>query len=145
VKPNLMGIPAEFRPLLLPDEGCRFLYPDYAQQEPGIAGWLTGDAALLHDFASGDVYTNLGQRMGIVTPEMSPDQVRSIRNRVLKELMLSIIYGKSVFGIARDRQCSLHEAQLHFEQFRRTYPCLFAWLMQYVATSLQKGWAQNVI
>lgn len=31
VKPNLMGMPGELRPLLLPDEGCVFIHFDYSQ------------------------------------------------------------------------------------------------------------------
>jgi DNA polymerase I-like protein with 3'-5' exonuclease and polymerase domains len=67
--PNLTGIPGELRPLLLPDEGCKFLHFDYSQQEPGVAGWLSRDPALIQDFTHGDVYVNLGLRMGLVHKE----------------------------------------------------------------------------
>src|SRR5262249_25414212 len=76
VRPNLGGIPGELRPLLLPDEGCHWLYFDYSQQEPGVAAYISNDPNLLHDFATGDVYKNLGLRMGLITPEMAPDTVR---------------------------------------------------------------------
>lgn len=145
VGPNLMGIPAEMRPLFLPDEGCKFIHFDYSQQEPGVAGYLSGDEGLVADFSNGDVYRNLGMRMGLLTPSMSAAQVRAIRNSVLKALMLSIIYGKSAVGIARDLPCSLHQAKLHLQQFERTYSRLFAWLKNYVSTALERGWAENVI
>src|SRR5262249_15057055 len=71
--------------------------------------------------------------------------VRTIRSNVLKALMLSIIYGKGAVGIARDMPCSLEEAKLHLHHFARTYPRLVDWLRQYVAVSLQRGWAENGI
>lgn len=145
VKPNMMGIPAELRPLFLPDEGCKFLHFDFSQQEPGIAGYLSGDAALTNDFAGKDVYRGLGFRMGLLTADMSEAKVRSIRNSILKALMLSIIYGKSAHGIARDLPCSLHEAKLHLLHFARIYPRLVSWLRNYVVVGLQRGWAENVI
>jgi DNA polymerase I-like protein with 3'-5' exonuclease and polymerase domains len=145
VKPNLMGIPAELRPLLLPDEGCKFVHFDFSQQEPGIAAYLSGDEGLLNDFAGQDVYRNLGLRMGLLTSDMPEMTIRRIRNSILKALMLSIIYGKSARGIARDLPCSLHQAELHLGQFARTYPRLCAWLKNYVGVALRRGWAENVI
>jgi DNA polymerase I-like protein with 3'-5' exonuclease and polymerase domains len=145
VTPNLMGIPAELRPLLLPDVGCKLIHFDFAQQEPGIAGHLSGDEALLRDFAGGDVYRSLGLRMGLLSDDMSQEEVRNLRNRVLKQLMLSIIYGKGATGIARDIPCSLHEAKLHLHHFASTYPRLVDWLRHYVAVGLERGWAENVI
>jgi DNA polymerase-1 len=140
-----MGIPGELRPLLLPDENCLFLHFDYSQQEPGVAGHLSNDRALLDDYTHGDVYTNLGRRMGLIKSEMPPGEVRTIRNSILKSLMLSIIYGKSAMGIARDLPCTPHQAVLHLQQFERTYSRLFAWLRSYVAVSMEQGFAENII
>jgi DNA polymerase-1 len=145
VGPNLMGIPAELRPLLLPDEGCVFVYFDYSQQEPGVAGYLSGDRALLNDFATDDIYVACGRRMGLLAHDTPPEEVRRLRSRLLKALVLSLIYGKEAAGLARDLHCSAHEARLHLHHFARTYPRLVAWLRHYVAVGLQRGWAENVI
>jgi hypothetical protein len=74
----------------------------FSQQEPGIAGYLSNYEALVKDFAGKDVYRGLGFRMGLLTADMSEERIRSIRTSILKALMLSIIYGKSAHGIARD-------------------------------------------
>ena len=145
VSPNLMGIPGELRPLLLPDEGCRFLHFDYSQQEPGVAGYLSGETGLMADFAGADVYINLGLRMGLLTAEMSDAEKRRIRNGVLKALMLAIIYGKGARSVARDLGCGYSKATILLINFQRTYPRLFGWLKQYVAMSLKRGWAENII
>src|SRR5262249_35295931 len=145
VRPNLMGIPGDLRPLFLPDEGHVLVQFDYSQQEPGVAAYLSGDVGLLADFRDGDVYMNTGRRMGLVRHGMSPAEVRAVRNGVIKSLMLSIIYGKSAGGIARDLPCRLHDAKLHLIHFEAAYPRLFRWLRSYVSQSMQRGWAENVI
>jgi len=143
--PNLMGIPGEMRPLLLPDDGCRFLHFDFSQQEPGVAAYLSSDQALLRDFALGDVYINAGNRLGVIRTGMSLAQVKMLRNGLLKSLMLAIIYGKGAVSIARDIPCSYGEAVIHLHVFEQTYPVLFRWLRSYVAMSLERGWAENII
>jgi DNA polymerase-1 len=140
-----MGIPGELRPLLLPDEGCRFMHFDYSQQEPGVAGYVSGDAALMKDFSTGDVYINLGLRLGLITTSIPESEKRRIRSGILKALMLAILYGKSVRSISRDLGCSYGEARVLLSNFQYTYPHLFAWLKRYVATSLERGWAENII
>jgi DNA polymerase I len=131
--------------LLLADEGCKLVIFDLAQQEPAIAAFLSGDSRLLHDYLSGDVYTLAGRRMGLIRPGMTAAEVRTVRNGLLKALMLSVIYGKSTGGIARDLSCPLHEARTHLARFRQTYPRLFEWLQAYVGASLGQGWAENVV
>jgi DNA polymerase I-like protein with 3'-5' exonuclease and polymerase domains len=145
VRPNLMGIPGDLRPLLLPDEGHVWVHFDYSQQEPGVAAYLREDPGLLADFRDGDVYTNTGRRMGLVRDGMSPADVRAVRSGVIKGLMLSIIYGKSAGGIARDLPCRPHDAKIHLIRFEAAYPRLFRWLRSYVSQSMQRGWAENVI
>ncbi len=145
IRPNLMGMPAELRPLLLPDEGCRFLHFDYSQQEPGVAGYVSGDRGLMEDFATGDVYINLGLRLGLLTMAMSTDERKRIRNGILKSLMLAILYGKGARSIARDLGISLSEAMVMLLNFQRAYPRLFSWLKRFVALSLERGWAENII
>jgi DNA polymerase-1 len=145
VRPNLMGVPGKLRPLLLADEGCRWLHFDYSQQEVGVAAFLSKDPSLLYDFEHGDVYTNLGMRMGLITTHMTPEVIRPVRNNLLKALGLSILYAKTAVGLAQDLPCTLHEATLHLQMFRRTYPRVVAWLENYVAVCMEREWAENVI
>lgn len=145
IAPNLMGMPCELRPLLLPDEGCKFIHFDYSQQEPGVGAYISGDQALVEDFSDGDVYVNLGRRIGLVKPDMTAEQVKNVRKNILKSLMLAIIYGKSARSISRDIPCSYGAAVMHLANFASTYNRLFAWLRNYVAVSLERGWAENII
>ena len=145
VAPNLMGVPGELRPLLLPDESCCFLHFDYSQQEPGVAGYVSGDDTLMSDFATGDVYVNLGLRLGLINNSMPESEKRRIRNGVLKSLMLAILYGMGVQSISKRLSLSHRDATVILSNFQRTYPRLFDWLKRFVAASLERGWAENII
>ncbi|GMV82499.1 MAG: hypothetical protein AMXMBFR7_36830 [Planctomycetota bacterium] len=143
VSPNLMGMPGELRPLLLPDEGCVFLHFDFSQQEPGIAGWISGCVALLQDFANGDVYLNLGRRLGLIRDDMTPEEQRRVRKTLLKALMLAILYGKGIRSIASDLGVPYQTALAHLSAFQRAYRELFDYLKAYVSAGLERGWAEN--
>jgi DNA polymerase-1 len=145
VRPNLMGIPSELRPLPVPDGGCVFIHFDFCQQEAGVATFLSRDLGLLHDFGEGDVYVNAGRRLGLVRAGMTDQEIRSVRNSLLKMLWLSIIYGKSAFGLARDLGWSVAEAAAQLGAFRAAYPRLFNWLEAHVAQTLHRGWAESFI
>jgi DNA polymerase I-like protein with 3'-5' exonuclease and polymerase domains len=145
VSPNLMGMPGKLRPLLLPDEGCCFLHFDFSQQEPGIAGYLSRDAGLLSDFSDGDVYLNLGSRLALINNAMPEPERRRIRSTILKALMLAILYGKGALSTSRSLGRTYGEARVLLSNFRQTYPRLFGWLKSYVALSLERGWAENII
>ena len=99
----------------------------------------------MQDFTGGDVYLNSGRRMGFVLTSMSSEQIKTTRNKILKALMLAIIYAKGAASIARDIPCSLHEAAIHLHTFSQTYSQLFGWLRSYVATGMERGWAENII
>lgn len=145
VQPNLMGILGELRPLLLADEGFKLIHFDYSQQEPGVAAYLSRDQALLQDFRDGDVYLNLGLRMGLVKSDMPLVEQKQIRKSVLKSLMLAILYGKSAGSIARDVPCCFREAVMHLNSFSTTYSRLVGWLKSYVTVSMERGFAENII
>jgi DNA polymerase I-like protein with 3'-5' exonuclease and polymerase domains len=76
---------------------------------------------------------------------MTQTEIKGIRNLILKPLMLAIIYGKGAASIARDVPCSYRDAVDHLNNFARAYPRIFAWLHSYVAQSMERGWAENII
>ena len=59
--------------------------------------------------------------------------------------MLAILYGKGAGSIARDLGHTTGEARVLLSNFQQTYPRLFGWLKSYVALSLERGWAENII
>jgi DNA polymerase-1 len=139
-----MGLPGEMRPLFLPDEGCVFLHFDFSQQEPGIAGWVSGDPALSDDFRMGDVYINLGRRLGLIGAGSASPEVKRVR-KLMKVLMLAILYGKFIRSVATDLGISYNHACTHMANFRTAYATLFGWLKSYVSQSMERGWAENIL
>lgn len=79
--PNVMGIPKELRPLIIPRAPDRGIVEiDYCQMEVGVVAALANDSSLIADFNSGDVYTQLAQAIG-----MDRDSA--------KQMFLAILYG----------------------------------------------------
>ena len=52
------------RSLIKPPPGRALMYADWSAQEPGIAGYLSGDRALIDAYASGDVYWGFSRKAG---------------------------------------------------------------------------------
>ena len=142
--PNLMGLPGEMRPLFLPDDGCVFVHFDFSQQEPGIAGWISQDQALSADFRHGDVYINLGRRLGLIKVHSSEREIKAAR-KLMKVLMLAILYGKFIRSVALDLGILYQQACTHMTNFHAAYADLFGWLKSYVSQSLERGWAENIL
>jgi len=144
VAPNLMGMPGQLRPLLLPDEGHRFVHFDFCQQEPGIAGALSGDGALVADFLDGDVYINLARRLGLIGASSATAAIKAARKQ-MKVLLLALFYGMSAGGVAGALGVPFEEASAHLLNFRAKYRRTCEWLDAFVAQALQRGWAENII
>ncbi len=57
------------RSLIKPPPRRVLMYADWSAQEPGIAGYLSGDGALIEAYASGDVYWGFSRKAGLVNCE----------------------------------------------------------------------------
>ena len=122
---------------------------DLSQIEVGIAAGLFRDAALVADFNAGDVYAAMAQRIfaGQIPPEDANLGWREfkakhpqLRDRT-KPLVLGIIYGKTVYGIALDLGVSYREAQQLWDSFRQLYPTLCDGMDRARIGSIRRGYA----
>lgn len=57
--PALQGLRRRHRGIIAADDGMELLYLDYAQFEPGILASISEDAALIRDYNSHDLYSQL--------------------------------------------------------------------------------------
>ena len=122
------------RNLIKPPPGRALLYADWSAQEPGIAGYLSGDRALIDAYASGDVYWDFSRRSGLVDcdrDKRNPDH-EALRDRI-KVLFLAISYGMGVRTLARQLERPEHEARDLMRRFEATFPVFCEW-------SEQVGW-----
>ena len=100
-------------------EGLGIGEVDLAQIEVGIAAAVFRDDHLIEDFNQGDVYVAMAKR--IFKDQLSPadldldNQTFRFRHAKFRDqtkpLVLGIIYGQTIHGIARDLKTSLARAQ----------------------------------
>jgi hypothetical protein len=104
-------------------------YLDFRTQEVGVAAAESGDAALMRDYQSGDVYHALARMCGLTA---DPDPLRwkrahpDMRQR-MKPLQLAISYGMGVPSLARGLDRHPLIASEIIETHKRTYPRFWEW------------------
>ena len=147
--PNLMGLGKVFRPLVRATPGYGIVDVDLSQIEVAIAAAVFQDDSLIRDFNTGDVYVAMAKN--VFAEELSEDDRRlrdadfkarhkRLRNRT-KPLVLGIIYGKTVQGIARDLRINRGEAQRLWEKFETLYPTLCQGMAAAREQSVRRGYA----
>jgi hypothetical protein len=114
------------------------VYFDWRTQEVGIAAAQSGDAALMHAYASGDVYHALALICGVTNdpdPAHWKKHNQAMRQR-MKALQLGINYGMGVPSLARGLDRHPLIASGIIEQHRRTYPRFWRWRSDMVQTAM---------
>ncbi|HMB02996.1 MAG TPA: DNA polymerase, partial [Isosphaeraceae bacterium] len=148
-RPNLMGIGRIFRPLVRAPEGYGIGEVDLAQIEVGLAAAVFRDEAMIADFNVGDVYVAMARRIfaGQIDPGDAglgerefQDKYPELRKRA-KPLVLGIIYGKTIPGIALNLGIKLPEARALWDTFRRLYPTVCEGMERARVQSIRRGYA----
>jgi hypothetical protein len=104
-------------------------YLDWRTQEIGVAAALSGDTALMHDYAAGDIYHALARRCGL-TDDPDPENWKKHnagQRQRMKALQLGINYGMSVPSLARGLNRHPVVASEIIERHKRAYPILWEW------------------
>jgi hypothetical protein len=95
--------------LIAPAPGQVLVHRDYKQQEVRIAAILSGDTALM-DACEGDVYLNMGERLGLLSESMDASEREAVR-ALCKTIVLGIQYGLGARSLAVRTGLSLYEAR----------------------------------
>jgi DNA polymerase I len=105
------------------------VYLDWRTQEVGVAAALSGDAALINDYGSGDMYHALAKMCGL-TDDPDPyhwkKHNRPVRDR-MKPLQLGINYGMGVPSLAKGLNRHPLVASAIIEKHKQTYPRFWQW------------------
>ena len=120
--PDLMGLNAILRPLIVPEGGYLIGEADWSQMEIGILAALYRDEALIAMYNTGDVYSEMAKVF--YKSEIDPDDLRlkgpefkqkyPENRKTMKTCILAVIYGMTPESLAKDLKCSVREArQLH--------------------------------
>lgn len=115
--PNLQQIPSKgelgksIRSCFIPrSKDKTFIIADYSQIEPRLLTHFSQEPKLLQCYkSSGDIYTTVGDPLGLTRAES-------------KIFFLSLMYGKTKWGLAKDFKCTLTEAQEIINKFFFTFP-----------------------
>ena len=145
--PNLQNIPIrddegrEIRRAFIPEPGELFFSADYSQIELRIMAHLSGDAAMIDAFCSGqDIHAATAAKiykipLNDVTKEM---------RRKAKTANFGIIYGISTFGLAERLNIPRSEAKQLIDGYFETFPQVKAYMEQSIEIARQKGYVETL-
>lgn len=122
----LFGSAVWMRSFIKPDEGKAIAYIDYAQQEFGIAGALSGDLRMKEAYVSGDPYLEFAKQAGAV-PLDATKQTHSTQRALFKECVLAVQYGMTYKGLANRIGQSETNAKVLIEKHMETYEEFWCW------------------
>jgi DNA polymerase-1 len=148
--PNLQNIPIRtlegkrIRQAFIAPQGWEIVSADYSQIELRVLAHLSGDAALIEAFATGeDIHSRTASDLFGVFPEMVNPDMR----RQAKVINFGVLYGMSAFGLAKELGITQKLAQAYidgyFQKFAKVREYLDGLLAQarrdgYVTTLLQR-------
>jgi DNA polymerase I-like protein with 3'-5' exonuclease and polymerase domains len=139
--PNLQNIPTrtKHRECFIAGKRKKLILYDYSGQEGNIFAYLTQDPKLIGIINSGKkLYIEIAKEAfnEVITKE-------SPRYKVIKALVLGLMYGLSVKGFARDNDVDEETAQFMFDKFFETYPVAHKYYQKMV--SQNRGVSKSII
>jgi len=114
------------RGLIQPPAGYGLAYVDWCQQEFGIAAALSGDAAMMTAYASGDPYLAFAKQAGAVPQDATKHSHKAQRDQ-FKACVLAVQYGMGPESLAYRINQSVARARELLDLHRRTYRRFWAW------------------
>jgi hypothetical protein len=114
------------RGFIKPGPGQAIAYVDWSQQEFGIAAALSGDAAMMAAYRSGDPYLALGKLAGAIPPDGTKETHEKERDR-FKVLVLATQYGMGPATLAAQLQASPGHARELLDWHRNAYARFWSW------------------
>lgn len=153
-RPNLVGLGAEFRPIVIPDVGYGLTELDFVAQEIFIAAVVFGDVVLLADVNEGDPYRRV---VGWLFPGQLPPGHELLTDKQFAEhpvckplrkrakiLTLGIIYGMGDGTVAAKLGVKDARARLLRDRFFERYTGLRAGMARAVRLLEERGYAETL-
>jgi DNA polymerase-1 len=145
--PNLQNIPIRsaegrrIREAFIAPPGSRIVSADYSQIELRIMAHLSGDAGLLAAFANNeDIHRATAAEIFMVAPaEVSGEQ-----RRYAKVINFGLIYGMSVFGLAKQLGIDRGAAGAYIERYFARYPGVREYMDSTREQAKQQGYVETV-
>ena len=145
--PNLQNIPIRnaegrrIREAFIAPPGSRIVSADYSQIELRIMAHLSGDTGLLTAFANNeDIHRATAAEIFMVEPaEVSGEQ-----RRYAKVINFGLIYGMSVFGLAKQLGIERGAAQAYTARYFARYPGVADYMQRTREQAKQQGYVETV-
>lgn len=134
----IFGPSVWLRGLVKPPPGHGVAYIDWSQQEFGIAAALSGDAAMMAAYQSGDPYLEFAKQAGAVPSDATKDSHRPTRE-LFKQCVLATAYGQEAPGLATRIGKPVIVARDLLRVHRETYKTFWRWSDAAVDRALVHG------
>lgn len=145
--PNLQNIPIkdaegkEIRRAFIPDNDCLFLSVDYSQIELRIMAHLSEDKNMLNAFHnSQDIHSATAS---IIFNVFISDVTTDMRRKA-KTTNFSIIYGISIFGLAKQLHISRSEAKELIKEYFIIFPDVKKYMSKSIANARVNGYVETL-
>ncbi|EPE5850532.1 DNA polymerase [Vibrio vulnificus] len=130
--PNILGLPADLRPIVIAPECYGIGEVDLAQIEVAITAAVYNDVNLIEKYNAGDLYSALAQEF--YQDELPEEhkhcsleifkEHQSDKRHVMKQCTLGLIYGITAFGLAKKLKVSEFKARQLMDEFLAMFPTL---------------------
>lgn len=148
-EPNLQNIPIrtdigrEIRRAFVPlDKKDTLVSADYSQIELRILAHLSDDKSLITAFKKGrDIHTYTAS---LVFGVKEKDVTKKMRSQA-KTVNFGIVYGMSPYGLSRDLNIDVGEAERFIESYFERYPGVKAYLAETIETARKQGYVTTIL
>jgi DNA polymerase I len=122
----IFGPSVWLRGLIRPQPGWGLAYVDWSQQEFGIAAALSGDAAMMEAYRTGDPYLAFATQAGAV-PKTATKTTHEAEREQFKQCVLAVQYGMGEASLAARINQPVARARQLLELHKRTYRTFWKW------------------
>jgi hypothetical protein len=134
----IFGPSTWMRGLIKPPPGYGAAYIDWSQQEFGIAANLSGDAAMMRDYLSGDPYLAFAKTAGAIPPDGTKDTHPTVREQY-KTAALGVQYGLEEKGLADRLDIQPIAARRLLQAHRLAYRTFWEWRAGAITRAMVMG------
>ena len=139
----IFGPSRGLRGLIRPEPGMAVAYLDYISQEIAVGAALSGDAAMLEAYSSGDFYLSFAKQAGAVPADATKATHGEARS-LFKAAALAVMYGMGPESLAQKIGKPTAAAVELLTLHRRTYPQFWKWSQAAVDRATLTGQIRTV-
>jgi DNA polymerase I len=134
----IFGPAVWLRGIIRPAPGFGIIYLDWAQQEFGIAAYLSQDSEMIAAYASGDPYLAFAKQAGAIPADGTKTTYGLVREQ-FKQCVLAVQYGMGEVSLAQRIGQPVALARELLDRHRRIYRKFWQWSDGVVAHAMLYG------